>query len=67
MARPQDRQEANRPNRSISREERIRRRAYELYVARGREPGREIEDWLRAEQELVKQEEEAARLWKLNH
>jgi hypothetical protein len=59
--------ELNPPEGSISREERIRRRAYELYVARGREAGREIEDWLRAEQELLKQEEEAVRLWKLNH
>ena len=27
----------------------IRARAYELYVARGRSPGNELEDWLTAE------------------
>ncbi len=33
-------------------EERIRERAYELYLERGGEPGRDVEDWLSAEQEL---------------
>jgi hypothetical protein len=27
-------------------------RAYELFQERGREPGRDVDDWLRAEQEL---------------
>jgi hypothetical protein len=27
-------------------------RAYELFEERGREPGRDVDDWLRAEQEL---------------
>jgi hypothetical protein len=27
-------------------------RAYELFQERGREPGRDLDDWLRAEQEL---------------
>jgi hypothetical protein len=31
----------------------IHQRAYELYSARGREPGRELEDWLRAEIEVL--------------
>lgn len=31
----------------------IRRRAYELYEARGREPGHELEDWLQAETEVI--------------
>lgn len=66
MTPPEDRQEVNQSNRGLSREERIRRRAYELYIARGREPGKELEDWVRAEQEL-EQEEERARLWKLSH
>jgi NADPH:quinone reductase-like Zn-dependent oxidoreductase len=39
--------------RVASREEEIRTRAYELYLARGAEPGREIEDWLHAERELT--------------
>lgn len=30
----------------------IARRAYELFEERGREPGRELDDWLRAEHEL---------------
>ena len=33
-------------------EERIRQRAYELYVQRGNESGSEIEDWLGAEDEI---------------
>ncbi len=33
-------------------EEKIRRRAYELYEARGRQDGRELEDWLKAEAEI---------------
>ena len=32
----------------------IRRRAYEIYLERGRLPGRELEDWLQAEYELQK-------------
>ena len=31
----------------------IRQRAFELYEARGREDGHEVEDWLRAEEELT--------------
>jgi hypothetical protein len=34
-------------------EEEIRRRAYELYEQRGCTPGRESDDWLLAEQEVV--------------
>jgi Protein of unknown function (DUF2934) len=34
-------------------EEKIRRRAYELYEARGREHGRDLEDWFRAEAEVT--------------
>jgi Protein of unknown function (DUF2934) len=30
----------------------IARRAYDLYLARGCEPGHHLEDWLQAEQEL---------------
>ena len=33
-------------------EDHIRRRAYELYEQRGREDGRDMEDWLRAEEEI---------------
>jgi hypothetical protein len=34
-------------------EQAIRQRAYELYIARGRRPGRALDDWLDAEAELV--------------
>jgi hypothetical protein len=35
-----------------AREEEIRRRAYELYLEGGEQPGRELDDWLQAEREL---------------
>lgn len=41
-------------NRKELSNEEIARRAYELYVQRGAEPGKELEDWVRAEQELSK-------------
>ena len=31
----------------------VRARAYELFEARGREDGRDLEDWLRAEEEIT--------------
>ena len=31
----------------------VAQRAYELYETRGREPGHELDDWLKAEAELV--------------
>ena len=34
---------------------RIRERAYELYEVGGREHGHDEQDWLRAEQEILKQ------------
>jgi len=40
----------NRPN-----EGEVAQRAYELYQARGGEPGHELEDWLHAEQEVNKE------------
>ena len=33
-------------------EEEIRRRAYEIYLERGEQPDRELDDWLQAEREL---------------
>jgi len=32
--------------------EEIRRRAYEIYLERGEQPGRDLDDWLQAEREL---------------
>jgi Protein of unknown function (DUF2934) len=34
-------------------EDQIRKRAYELYQTRGKEPGHEQEDWFRAKEELA--------------
>ncbi len=34
-------------------EERIRQRAHEIYLARGRLPGSELDDWLEAEREVL--------------
>ena len=39
-------------------EERIRRRAHELYVLRGNQSGSEFDDWLQAEEEIRRAEEE---------
>ena len=36
--------------------EEIKRRAYEIYLERGEEPGRDLEDWLQAERELASHE-----------
>jgi hypothetical protein len=35
-----------------TRDEEIRRRAYEIYLERGEQPGRELDEWLQAEREL---------------
>ena len=35
-----------------TRDEEIRRRAYEIYLERGEQPCRELDDWLQAEREL---------------
>ena len=32
----------------------IRRRAYELYEQRGRQDGHDVEDWVRAEEEVTR-------------
>jgi hypothetical protein len=33
-------------------DEEIRRRAHEIYLERGEQPGRELDDWLQAERQL---------------
>jgi hypothetical protein len=51
--------EAGEEQRSVAnpaREEEIKRRAYEIYLERGEEPGRDVEDWLQAERELASHE-----------
>ena len=44
---------------TLSLEERIRLRAHQLYVQRGNQPGSDLDDWLQAEEEIRKAEEEA--------
>ncbi len=41
-------------------DQKIRCRAYEIYLERGQQPGAELEDWLHAEREL-----ESAVLWRV--
>ncbi len=36
----------------LCREEQIRRRAYDLYLRRGKQPGHALDDWLRAEDDV---------------
>jgi Protein of unknown function (DUF2934) len=38
--------------RNSAHDEEIRRGAYLIYLERGQQPGRELDDWLRAEREL---------------
>ena len=45
------------PIETLSIEERVRRRAYELYVQRGNEAGSELDDWLQAEEEILQAQE----------
>ena len=42
------------------REHEIRRRAFEIYLERGSEPGRDLEDWLEAERELTTDQSKTA-------
>jgi hypothetical protein len=43
---------------TLSLEERIRRRAYELYVQHGNQSGSELDDWLQAEEEIRRANDE---------
>ena len=42
----------------LSLEERIQRRAYELYVQNGNQSGSELDDWLQAEEEIRRVQEQ---------
>lgn len=51
---------AKKPSREeLPLEEQIRRRAYELYIDRGNESGSEADDWLQAEEEILREQREA--------
>jgi hypothetical protein len=43
------------PTENHRHQDEVAQRAYELYQARGGEPGHELEDWLNAEQEVNKE------------
>ena len=43
-----------------TRGDKIRRRAYEIYLERGSEPGRELEDWLQAERVLTTEADQSS-------
>ena len=47
------------PVETLSLEERVQRRAYELYVLQGNQSGSELGDWLQAEEEILQAQEEA--------
>ena len=52
------------PLEALPLEERIRRRAYQLYVERGNQSGSELDDWLQAEEEVLQaQEQPSPRDW----
>jgi hypothetical protein len=48
-------------------EEQIRQRAYEIYEAGGRQDGKELDDWIRAERELLEQSNTAGRKTRAVH
>ena len=54
--------EASEQGRSVDsmRDEKIRSRAYEIYLERGGEPGHDLEDWFQAEQEFTTGESKPA-------
>jgi hypothetical protein len=52
---------AGTPAEQLPLEERLQKRAYELYVLRGNESGSELDDWLQAEDEIRNAEEELAK------
>ena len=47
------------PSEKLPLEERVRRRAYELYILRGNQSGSEYDDWLQAEDEIRRAQEHA--------
>ena len=47
------------PIETLPLEERIRQRAHELYVERGNQSGSELDDWLQAEEEILRAHNDA--------
>ena len=50
-----NREQEQSPNGSHPEQEKLARRAYELFEARGGKAGHELEDWLQAEREFNEQ------------
>jgi hypothetical protein len=48
------------PIETLPLEERIRRRAYDLYVERGNQSGSELDDWFQAEEEILRATEQTS-------
>ena len=46
------------PIETLPLEEQIQRRAYELYVLRGNQSGSELDDWIQAEEEVLRAQED---------
>jgi hypothetical protein len=44
------------PDKAVSRDDQIRKRAYELFEQRGTQDGNELDDWLQAEIEVLEAE-----------
>jgi hypothetical protein len=44
------------PDKAVSREDQIRKRAYELFEQHGTQDGNELDDWLQAEIEVLEAE-----------
>jgi len=44
------------PSKAQELQQQIRQRAYELYEARDGQDGHDVEDWLRAEEEILQKE-----------
>ena len=56
------------PIEALPLEERIRRRAYELYVERGNQSGSELDDWLQAEEDVLQaQGQPSSTNWSQEH
>src|ERR1035441_4134372 len=71
MLYPPRKEAAADPTEQLPLEERIQKRAYELYVLRGNESGSEMDDWLQAEDEIraveERSEEHTSELQSLRH
>jgi hypothetical protein len=47
--------------------EEIEKRAYEIYLRRGREDGRDLDDWFAAEQELAQERNQESEAYRSGH